>query len=216
MSVIRICVTVTDQTLLSLNLTSTAMKINAETDAILCIDVQNDFLPGGSLAAPLGDKIVEPTIAFLKKIKAATGLTVVATRDWHPANHSSFKSYGGPWPVHCVQGSHGAEFPSGFPIDLIDIDIRKGTVVDKEAYSGFEGTDLAEQLSKRGIKRAFVFGLTTEYCVFSSARDAKNNGLETFVIDDLIAEVVPKDKQTKIDEMKAQSIHIVQLKDLEY
>lgn len=111
--------------------------------------------------------------------------------------------------MHCVQESTGAEFPNNFPIHLIDIDIRKGTDPAKEAYSGFEGTDLLQQLEQRNIKRLFAFGLTTEYCVFASATDSIQNGFETFVIHDLMAEVQPESKDKKLEEMKEKGIKII-------
>ena len=184
-------------------------------DALIVVDVQKDFLPNGSLAAPEGNKILKRLYEVIRLAKKA-GVCVVATRDYHPANHMSFKAQGGPWPVHCVQGSKGAEFSEGFPVELIDIEIQKGTEASKEAYSGFEDTDLKEQLKTRNIKKVYAVGLTTEYCVWSTARDALQNGFDTVVLEDLIAEVVPSAKTEKLNEMKANGIKIMSSTDLSF
>lgn len=126
--------------------------IPAIGDALLMIDVQNDFLPRGSLAV--------------------RALPIIATRDWHPVNHCSFRSQGGEWPAHCVTGSKGAEFAADLRIPDTAIVLSKATLPSADAYSGFEGTALATQLHAMGVKRLFVGGLATDYCVLATVSDA--------------------------------------------
>lgn len=140
-------------------------------DALVVVDVQNDFLPGGSLAVPRGDQIIVPLNAYLARFHSL-GLPLFATRDWHPAGHCSFVAQGGPWPPHCVAGSEGAGFAPAlkFP-DGVQV-ISKGTQVDKDAYSGFQDTDLDTRLKRAGVRRVFVGGLATDVCVLNTVRDA--------------------------------------------
>jgi nicotinamidase/pyrazinamidase len=182
--------------------------LNAATDCVICVDLQNDFLPGGSLAAEGGDKIIRPIYEFLRRVKSK-GVCVVATRDYHPREHVSFQKQGGPWPEHCVAGTEGAEYATRFPVELVDIEIKKGVDARYEAYSGFEGTDLTRQLHEKGVRRVLSFGLTTEYCVFSTAKDAKDLGFESFVVADLCAEVVPADKDKTLLKLQSFGVEIL-------
>ena len=147
-------------------------------DALIVVDVQNDFCPGGALAVPDGDAVI-PRVNAL----AASGDfgLVVATRDWHPPDHDSFSAQGGPWPVHCVQGTPGAELHPEVERERIDVVIDKGQVTGREGYSGFEGTALQEELSARGVDAVTVVGLATDYCVLHTARDALELGLDVTV-----------------------------------
>src|SRR5919198_3935408 len=122
--------------------------------ALLIIDFQNDFTSGGALEVPGGDEIAEPVKRLAKEFDV-----VAATRDWHPSDHASFETEGGPWPVHCVQGTHGAELHPA--MDSVDVDfiVDVGRKRDDQGYSGFEKSDLAEQLRDRGVKRVAVCGL---------------------------------------------------------
>jgi nicotinamidase/pyrazinamidase len=163
-----------------------------EHDALIIVDVQNDFCPGGALAVGEGDRVV-PTLNRL----APHFRTVVATQDWHPADHRSFAAQGGPWPVHCVAGTPGADFHPDLDRAPIDLVVRKAMVTDQEAYSGFDGTDLAEQLRARGVRRVFVGGLALDYCVDATALDARKAGFETFVIRDATRPVFPEQVQEK-------------------
>ena len=140
-------------------------------DALVVVDVQNDFLPGGSLAVPGGDAVVAPLNAWLGRF-AAGGLPVVATRDWHPANHCSFAAQGGSWPPHCVAGTPGAHFVALLALPAGAIVVSKATTADADAYSAFADTKLHERLRDLGIKRLFVGGLATEYCVLHTVHDA--------------------------------------------
>jgi nicotinamidase/pyrazinamidase len=146
--------------------------------ALLIIDAQNDFLPGGALAVPAGDEIL-PRVREL--IGSGAFDLVVATRDWHPADHASFSEQGGPWPPHCVQGTPGAEISDELPRQEIDVVIDAGYEPQLEGYSGFEETGLAKVLRDRGIERVTVVGLATDYCVRHTARDALAEGFDVTI-----------------------------------
>jgi nicotinamidase-related amidase len=167
--------------------------------ALLAVDVQGDFLPGGSLAVPDGDAVVAPLLDA-----AGRAEMVVATRDWHPPNHVSFAERGGPWPAHCVAGTPGAELHRD--VDRIaDVVVSKGTNVDVEAYSGFDGTPLAGMLRAAGITRVLVGGLATDYCVRATALAALREGFEVVVLRDAMraVEVQPGDGVRALEEMHA-------------
>ncbi len=157
-------------------------------DALVVVDVQNDFLPGGALGVPHGDEILEPLNGYVALFRER-GLPIVATRDWHPPDHCSFAAQGGPWPVHCVAGSEGAELASALVLPEATIEIRKASTVDKDAYSGFDGTDLAARLRALGVRRVFVAGLATDYCVLHTVLDALGERLETVVLEDAVRAV---------------------------
>lgn len=156
-------------------------------DALIVVDVQNDFCPGGALAVAEGDQV----IPVLNRLMPRFG-TVVATEDWHPADHCSFVAQGGEWPPHCVAGTRGAFLHLALEREPIDIVIRKATTAEREAYSGFDGTDLAERLRERGVRRVFVGGLALDYCVDATARDAARAGFETYVVRDATRAVFPE------------------------
>jgi len=145
-------------------------------DALLVIDVQNDFCPGGALAVAHGDEVVEPLNRLMRQHDL-----VVATRDWHPADHGSFAEQGGPWPAHCVQDSRGAELHPALDHTAIDVVIDKGQEVSAEGYSGFEGTELERLLRERGVERVHVGGLALDYCVKHTALDALRLGFPVTV-----------------------------------
>lgn len=144
--------------------------------ALIAVDVQADFLPGGSLAVPGGDAVVGELVRL-----AGEADLVVATRDLHPPGHSSFLEGGGPWPAHCVAGTPGAGLHPR--IDAIaDLVVSKGRDPDRDAYSGFDGTDLAALLRARGVERVVIGGLATDYCVRATALDALREGFATEVV----------------------------------
>ena len=146
----------------------------------MIVDFQNDFTPGGALAVPHGDEIADR----LNELAASDRFDlVVATRDWHPPEHSSFAAQGGPWPPHCVAGTEGAELSRGLDAALVDVVVDKGTDPATEGYSGFDGTDLATLLRNRGIDRITVAGLATDYCVRATALDALRAGFAVTVDD---------------------------------
>jgi nicotinamidase/pyrazinamidase len=144
-------------------------------DALLLIDVQNDFCPGGALPVPEGDRVVPVLNAYLEAARAA-GIPVLASRDWHPENHSSFAAQGGPWPPHCVQESAGAAFHPELRLPDDTVVITKGSDPEGDAYSAFDRTGLAERLRALGVRRLWIGGLARDYCVRASALDALQHG----------------------------------------
>ncbi len=150
-------------------------------DALIVVDVQNDFLPGGALAVNEGDAVV-PVINECIRHFTAKELPIFATGDWHPADHCSFVENGGQWPKHCVADSPGAQFAENLELPNDVSIVHKGTDIDKEAYSGFQGTDLAEQLHAHGVKRVFVGGLATDYCVLNTVNDALAIGFDVVLL----------------------------------
>jgi nicotinamidase/pyrazinamidase len=168
--------------------------ILTDFDALLVTDVQNDFLPGGKLAVPRGDRVISP-INRLIALFMKNMLPIFATRDWHPKNHCSFKEQGGPWPSHCIAGTNGAKFSTRLQLpDAVKI-VSKATRPEAEAYSSFEGTDLFCRLKNARIKRIFIVGLATDYCVHDSAKDAAQLGLNPVVLTDAIASI-SQDEET--------------------
>jgi nicotinamidase-related amidase len=174
--------------------------------ALLVIDFQNDFTPpDGALAVAGGDEIGEP----VKRLAESIGL-VFATRDWHPPDHSSFETQGGPWPVHCVQGSRGAELhPAMSDIDVEAI-VDVGRERDDQGYSGFEKSNLAELLRERNVDQVVVCGLATDYCVRASTIDACREGFDVAVATDAIraVEVEPGDGDRALQEMREAGARI--------
>jgi nicotinamidase/pyrazinamidase len=157
-------------------------------DALLVVDVQNDFLPGGSLAVLHGEEVVPVMQRYITAFHAR-GLPIFATRDWHPPDHCSFRDRGGTWPIHCVAGSFGAEPPADLVLPSSAIIIRKATTAAKDAYSGFEGTQLNARLRASGIHRLFIGGLATDYCVLNTVKDALVQGYAAFLLVDAIRAV---------------------------
>ncbi len=156
-------------------------------DALLIVDPQVDFLPGGSLGVPQGDAVLAP-INRLIDLYRTHGLPVYVSRDWHPALHCSFSGQGGPWPVHCVAGSDGARFAPGLQLDDAIV-VSKATTVDVDAYSAFNGTGLADTLRERGIRRLVVCGLATDYCVLNTVLDGLAAGFEVLLATEAIRAV---------------------------
>lgn len=153
--------------------------------ALLVVDVQNDFCPGGALPVPEGGSILPQLNRVVEAFRAA-GQPIFFTRDWHPSNHCSFKAQGGPWPPHCVQRTKGAEFHPGLVRPQGSTVISKGGAPEVEAYSGFAGTDLAARLRKLGTDTVYVGGLTIEHCVRTTTEDALRNGFHAVVVSDCV------------------------------
>jgi nicotinamidase/pyrazinamidase len=150
-------------------------------DALLIVDVQNDFCPGGALAVAGGDQVVPVLNRWIEEAQRRN-IPIFATRDWHPAHHISFRERGGPWPPHCVQGTDGAAFHPDLRLPS-DVEIvSKGYELDRDSYSAFGGTGLWEKLLNAKIKRLWIGGLTQDYCVRETALDAIREGLEVHVI----------------------------------
>ncbi len=171
-------------------------------DVLLVTDIQNDFLPGGSLAVSHGDEVVPVLNRYIGAF-LAQGLPVYATRDWHPERHCSFHAQGGPWPPHCVAGTRGAEFAATLTLPPDATVISKATSQDQEAYSSFQGTDLDRRLRAAGIHRVFIGGLATDYCVLNTVRDARRLGYEVMLLTDAIraVDVQPGDGLRAEEEM---------------
>lgn len=176
------------------------------------VDVQKDFCPGGALPVPEGDQVV-PAI---NRVLGLGGWLTVATRDWHPHDHCSFQSQGGIWPVHCVAGTAGAAFHPGLDGMKVRQIISKATTREAEAYSGFQGTELAALLRGQGIQRVFVCGLATDYCVRATALDARQAGFDVIVLEDAIrgVEVHSGDGARAIEEMAAAGIRFAKTTEL--
>jgi nicotinamidase/pyrazinamidase len=176
-----------------------------EHDALLITDIQVDFLIGGALPVPNADKIIPVVNNYIQHFEAAGG-RVIASRDWHPANHSSFKSEGGPWPTHCIQGTQGAKISPQLKLPDHTVIISKATDPKHEAYSAFDSTNLDNQLRQLGVKRLFVAGLATDYCVVNTVLDARKLGFETYVLMDatLGINVNPGDIDRAVESMRTQ------------
>jgi nicotinamidase/pyrazinamidase len=171
-------------------------------DALIVVDVQRDFLPGGALGVPAGDEIVPALNRAIASFERA-GLPVYYSRDWHTPDHCSFRAQGGPWPPHCIAGSKGAAFATALRVPDDAAVISKATTRAQDAYSAFQGTTLARQLEAAGVGRVFVGGLATDYCVKATVIDARANGFEVEVLGDAVraVEVQPGDGERALQEM---------------
>ncbi len=174
--------------------------------ALIVVDPQNDFCPGGALAVPDGDRIFPNVNRLMAHFEH-----VFATQDWHPEDHSSFRQQGGPWPVHCVQGSRGAAFHPALRQDRIETVVRKGTDRETDGYSGFAGTNLAERLRLLNVDRVVLCGLATDYCVRETALEAIRQGFRVALVSDAIAavNVDPDDGRQALEAMRAAGAEIV-------
>lgn len=157
-------------------------------DALLVIDIQNDFLPGGRLAVAVGDQVIPVMNNYIDRF-IQRQLPVFATRDWHPKNHGSFIKQGGPWPEHCIAGSTGAEFARDLYLPATAPVFFTGIEVENDGYSGFENPDLNKQLQQLGISRLFIGGLATDYCVLYTVCDALNRNYEVLLLTDAVRAV---------------------------
>jgi len=152
-------------------------------DALLVVDVQPDFCPGGALAVPEGDAVIPVLNAWIAAARER-GVPVYASRDWHPLQHVSFEAQGGPWPPHCVQDTPGAAYHPDLALPEDAVTIAKGTRLDRDQYSAFDGTGLAEHLRQAGIERLWVGGLAQDVCVRASVLDACKEGFAVHLIAD--------------------------------
>ncbi|MGQ9781415.1 MAG: bifunctional nicotinamidase/pyrazinamidase [Nitrososphaeria archaeon] len=191
------------------------MEISNES-ALIIVDVQRDFCPGGALPVREGDQIVSTVNKYIEKFKKA-GLLVVATRDWHPKDHVSFKTRGGIWPEHCVQDTLGAQFHPGLILPEDAVIISKADKPDKEAYSGFQGTDLDDVLKRKGVKVLYVGGLATDYCVKNTVLDGRRKGYRVYLLIDAVkgVDLTPGDSQKAIMEMISAGAEETTISDLE-
>jgi len=178
-----------------------------EKKALLIVDVQNDFCPGGALAVPEGDKIISILNKYMM-IFSRKKWPIFASRDWHPKESKHFKKFGGPWPEHCIQNTRGARLHPSLRLPKETILLSKGMDPDKDSYSAFQavdskGTGFFELLKMSGIKELFVGGLATDYCVKSSVLDALKVGFKVKLLIDAIkgVNIKPEDSEEAIEEM---------------
>ena len=177
--------------------------------ALIVVDVQNDFCPGGTLAVPHGDEVVEPLNKQIDQF-LERGAPVYKSRDWHPPTTKHFAAYGGTWPVHCLQNTKGAEFHPALRDDPRINVISKG-LGDKDCYSAFDETDLASQLRQQGVEEVVVGGLATDYCVKNTVLDALKHGFKVKALENAMraVELQPGDGDRAIEEMRAAGAEIV-------
>lgn len=187
------------------------MKDKLHNSALLLVDIQNDFCPGGALAVSEGDQIVPAVNSLLPLFPF-----VAASQDWHPSDHISFKDRGGPWPPHCVAGTEGAELHPEINDLEIDARLRKATTSDKDAYSAFEAADeagrpLDQVLKEKGVNSLYVVGLATDYCVRASVLDGLKNGYDINVVTDAVraVNVAPEDGEKALEEMRQKGARLI-------
>jgi len=187
------------------------MKSEFQDSALILVDIQNDFCPGGALAVSEGDQIVPIVNQLIPEFPL-----VISTQDWHPENHISFKQRGGPWPPHCVQGTQGAQLHPELKTDTISYYFRKASSPDKDDYSEFAGKDeqgrsLDEVLKSHDVKSLYVVGLATDYCVLETVLDGLKYGYEVYpVIDAMRAvNVDPGDGERALRKMAYNGAHLV-------
>jgi len=182
---------------------------NDSKRALIVVDVQNDFCPGGSLAVPQGDEVIAPLNQLIEEF-LERGEPVFKTRDWHPPKTKHFKDYGGTWEVHCVQNTNGAEFHPDLLDDKHIRVISKG-LGDEDSYSGFDGTDLSLQLRRLGVEEVWVGGLATDYCVKNTVLDAVREGFKVKALKDAMrpVELAPGDGERALEEMRKAGAEII-------
>jgi len=187
------------------------MKDTLPDFALLLVDIQNDFCPGGALAVSEGDEVVPVVNSLMGKFPF-----VATSQDWHPPDHISFKDRGGPWPPHCVAGTSGAELHPGINEAEIDAKLRKAATADTDAYSAFEAVDdagrpLDEVLKSKGIRKLYVAGLATDYCVLASTLDGLKNGYDVYVVTDAVraVNVKPEDGEKALSQMANAGAHLI-------
>jgi len=189
---------------------SDCFMANEKKKALIVVDVQNDFCPGGSLAVANGDEVLAPLNKLMKEF-LDRGEPVFKTRDWHPARTKHFADFGGTWPVHCVQNTYGAEFHADLSDDPRITIISKGIDETADGYSGFDGTSLAQILRAQEIREVWVGGLATDYCVKHTVLDARQQGFEVKALADAMRAVNlnPNDGEKAIEEMRHAGAEIV-------
>ena len=182
----------------------------AKKKALIIVDVQNDFCPGGSLAVSRGDEVVAPLNRLAREFLDGNE-PVFKTRDWHPEKTKHFAAYGGTWPVHCVQGTQGAEFHPALLDDPRETIISKGVDESADGYSGFDGTNLARLLREEGVEEVWVGGLATDYCVKHTVLDALKSGFRVRALADAMrpVNINPRDGRQAIEEMRSAGAEII-------
>lgn len=184
-------------------------------DVLLVVDIQTDFLPGGALGIVGGDRVLGPLNDAISAFENS-GLPVIASRDWHPPDHCSFHERGGPWPVHCVQGTPGAELSKELRLPSGSTVISKATDPTREAYSAFDRTGLYHELKRIGAKRVFIGGLATDYCVVNTVLDGRKAGYEMIVLTNAICGVDarPGDIDRAMEQMKKAGAKFIETTEL--
>jgi len=183
-------------------------------DALIIVDMQKDFSTGGALPVPGTEEIV-PVINSYIELFHEKGLPIFTTRDWHPENHTSFKENGGIWPRHCVQWSRGAEFVDNLKVPPGTFIINKADRPELEAYSGFQGTLLDSLLKERGVKRLFICGVATDYCVKNTALGGLNLGYTVFVLKDGVRGVFPETTESAKRELLSRGAIFIEKEEIE-
>jgi nicotinamidase/pyrazinamidase len=175
-------------------------------DALIVVDVQRDFCPGGALAVPDGDAVIEPINRLVMEFDP-----VVATRDWHPPSHSSFRENGGIWPVHCVRDSEGAQLHPDLATERFALVLDKGREPELPGYSAFERTELEGWLRGHGVRTVHLAGLALDYCVKATALDAHRAGFEVFVHRDATraVEASPGDGERAVEELREAGVTVL-------
>ena len=183
--------------------------------ALLLVDLQNDFFPGGALATPEGDDIIAPVNDLVDKFHNRQ-LPIFATADSHPEGHCSFEAQGGPWPPHCLKDTLGAAFHPAIKLPDDVVAITKGEQKNADAYSGFDGTDLAARLEDRDVDELVVAGLATDVCVHETVLDAIKEGFDVQVVEEAVSgvELEPGDCERALDEMREAGAEVVSLEDV--
>lgn len=176
-------------------------------DALIVVDVQNDFCPGGALPIAGGDEVI-PVLNRWIDAAAARGVSVYASRDYHPIGHMSFEETGGPWPLHCVQDTEGARFHPDLRLPASAVIVTKGVRLDQDQNSAFDQTGLAADLRTQAIERLWVGGLAEDVCVLATAIDARKEGFEVFLIQNATRPVTEEGGRAARSEMRAAGVRI--------
>ncbi len=175
-------------------------------DGLIVVDVQNDFCTGGALPVPGGEAVVDPINRLAEQLPF-----VVATRDWHPPDHESFTQNGGPWPVHCVRDTSGAQLHPRLHSSQIDAIVDKGTEPHRQGYSGFEDTDLERLLSDQGVDIVHIGGLALDYCVRATALDARRAGFDVVLHTGATRAINanPGDEERTLEELREAGVRVI-------
>jgi nicotinamidase/pyrazinamidase len=177
-------------------------------DALIIVDVQKDFCPGGLLPITKGDEVV-PVFNHWITASMDTGIPIYASRDWHPVRHISFSEKGGPWPPHCIQDSDGAKFHPDLRLPDSVIKVTKGVRFDQDQNSAFDQTGLAFQLHKDKIKRLWIGGLAEDVCVLATVLDARKEGFDVFLIKEATRPVKAEGGKDALEKMKNAGVKII-------
>ncbi len=180
--------------------------------ALIVVDVQRDFCTGGALAASETHTLIAPLQACIESARGG-GVAIIYTKDWHPENHGSFRTCGGPWPIHCVAETPGAELMPPLRALPGDIVIHKGVSVEGQGYSGFDATELEKKLKDMRVAHVAVAGIATEYCVKATALDALKAGFETVVLRDMIRSVQAQETEKHLAELRQLGVGEVRSED---